>query len=100
MSNWETTAFGILAAIGQVLQHATGVPPWVNTVGEICNAAGVAGLGYTAASIRAMSKAQDASAANTAAIKAVQVVAVSDVPSPAAITQAREAVAALPPAKP
>lgn len=60
MTHWETTAFGILAAVGQVVNKATGVPGWVNLIGEVCSAVGVAGLGYSAASSRGVQRQIDA----------------------------------------
>ena len=52
MKSWETTAFGIMAALGQVLVHAENMPGWVHLIGELLAAAGIAGLGYTAISVR------------------------------------------------
>ena len=56
MKSWETTFAGIIAAVGSVLQHDKTGPPWVSLLGECLSAAGLATLGYAAASTRTVTK--------------------------------------------
>jgi hypothetical protein len=50
MKDWQTTLFGAMAAIGQILFNATSLPPWVWTVGQCFTAVGLVGLGLYAPS--------------------------------------------------
>lgn len=47
--HWRTTVCAICAAVGEILHDATASPAWVNLVGKCLTAAGIAGLGYSAA---------------------------------------------------